>query len=256
LFQRQSRRTLAIISRSMVPRLVVSLPRDSSTVDSRDRCCGVMGPSSHRIAARSRTLRSSRTFPGQSYCQSASRASRVSLALARVHRLSQIAVGRGDDADVRLQHSGAAEPLELALLQDAQELGLGRQGHVAHLVEEQHAARRQLDLARLGELRAGEGAALIAEQLRLEQLLGQRRTVQGDERGVLARGRLMDEAGDDLLAGARLAADQHGRVGGGHLRCFPEHVPRRRERLPAEEPAEEGTLSGAVIGLKGGMIQS
>jgi len=33
---------------------------------------------SHRIAARSRTLRSSRTLPGQSYCSSASRASSVS----------------------------------------------------------------------------------------------------------------------------------------------------------------------------------
>ena len=83
----------------------------------------------------------------------------------------------------------AAEPLELALLQHAQELRLRGQAHLADLVEEQHAARRQLDLPGLGLLRAGERAALVAEQLRLEQLLGQRGAVQRDERPGLARGR-------------------------------------------------------------------
>ena len=83
----------------------------------------------------------------------------------------------------------AAEPLELALLQHAQELRLRRQAHLADLVEEQHAAGGQLDLARLGLLRAGERAALVAEELRLEQLLGQRRAVQRDERPAPARAR-------------------------------------------------------------------
>ena len=77
-----------------------------------------------------------------------------------------------------------AEPLELALLQHAQELRLRREAHLADLVEEQHAAGRQLDLARLGLLRARERAALVAEQLRLEQLLRQRGAVQRDERSL------------------------------------------------------------------------
>ena len=40
---------------------------------------------------------------------------------------------------------------------------------------------RQLEPAALLRDRAGEGAALVAEQLALEQRLGQRRAVDGDE---------------------------------------------------------------------------
>ena len=74
-----------------------------------------------------------------------------------------------------------------ALLQEAQQLGLQRERHVADLVEEQRAAVGGLELARglLGG--AGEGARLVAEQLAFEQLLGNGRAVDGDER-LLARG--------------------------------------------------------------------
>ena len=164
--------------------------------------------------------------------------------VATLHRLPQIAVGRGHDADVRLEQPGAAEPLELALLQDAQELGLRRQAHLADLVEEQHAAGGQLDLARLGLLRAREGATLVAEELGLEQLLGERRAVQRDERAALARGGLVDEARDDLLAGAGLAADQDGRIGGGHLRRLLEHA-LPISRLPDDDRARLAIDLGA-----------
>ena len=75
----------------------------------------------------------------------------VEQVLAKVAALDgfpQVAVGRGDHPDVRLQEARPAEPLELALLQHAQELRLRGQAHLADLVEEQHAARRQLHLAR------------------------------------------------------------------------------------------------------------
>ena len=100
----------------------------------------------------------------------------VEQVLAKVAALdgfAQVAVGGGDDPDVRLQEARPAEPLELALLQHPQELRLRGQAHLADLVEEQHAARRELHLTGLGLLRARERAALVAEQLRLEQLLGQ-----------------------------------------------------------------------------------
>ena len=54
------------------------------------------------------------------------------------------------------------------------------------LVEEQHAARRQLHLSGLCLLRARERAALVSKQLRLEQLLGQRGAIQCHERPALA----------------------------------------------------------------------
>ena len=85
------------------------------------------------------------------------------------HPLLEVAVGRGDDADVDVQRLGAADPLETPLLERAQDLRLQRQRQLADLVEEQRAAMRQLEPAGLARRRAGERALLVAEQLGLEQ---------------------------------------------------------------------------------------
>ena len=63
----------------------------------------------------------------------------------------EIAVRRGDDADVDLSRARSAEALELTLLQDAQKLGLQIERQVANLVEEQRPA--------MGQLRTCPGAA-------------------------------------------------------------------------------------------------
>ena len=76
---------------------------------------------------------------------------------------------------------------------------------------------RVLELAELALLRAGEGALLEAEQLALEQLRRQRGAVHLDEGLVAAARELEQRARDQLLAGAALAAHQHGDVGVGDL---------------------------------------
>ena len=80
---------------------------------------------------------------------------------------------------------------------------------VAELVEEQGAAVGFLEpaVARLG--RAGEAARLVAEQLGLDQIFGQRRAVHDDQRARPARRQVVEPLGDQLLAGAALADDQH-----------------------------------------------
>ena len=93
-----------------------------------------------------------------------------------------------------LMRLGAADPLELALLQHAQQLGLERRRDLADLVEEQRAAVGQLEAALAGVDGAGEGALLVAEQLGLQQRLRQRRAVDLDERPVRARRQLVDGA--------------------------------------------------------------
>ena len=60
----------------------------------------------------------------------------------------------------------AAEPLELAILQDAQELHLHRGGDVADFVEKQRAAFCELDAPGLALRGAGERALLVAEESR------------------------------------------------------------------------------------------
>ena len=83
----------------------------------------------------------------------------------------------------------------------------------ADLVEEDRAAVGQRELAALGHRRAGEGAADVAEQLRFEQRLRNRRAVDLDERHVALRAAVVDEPRHHLLARAGFAGDQHGALG-------------------------------------------
>ena len=142
-------------------------------------------------------------------------------------------------------HARAAEAHELALLEHAQQLGLDRRRHLADLVEEQHAAVGLLDASRLGGDRAGERAALVAEQLRLEQLVGQRRAVDRDERPVAAARRVVDEPRHDFLAGARLAGQQHRGFGLRDARGLRQHV------LPLLRVADDAPLAAARLELAG-----
>src|SRR5207247_8687493 len=56
---------------------------------------------------------------------------------------------------------------------------------------------------------AGERPALVAEELGLDQLVGDGGAVHLDERLCAARGQRVDRAGDQLLAAAVLAVDEY-----------------------------------------------
>jgi hypothetical protein len=101
------------------------------------------------------------------------------------------------------------------LLQDPQQLGLQRQRQLADLVEEDRAAVGLGEQAQAIGAGVGERAALVAEQLALDQRLGHRGQVDRDERRLGPRRVVVDRARDQLLAGAALAGDQHrrGRAG-------------------------------------------
>src|SRR5207248_3465278 len=122
-----------------------------------------------------------------------------------LHQRLEIAVCCDDHSSVDDDGTLAADALELPFLQQAQELGLHRSGHVANLVEEQRAAMGLLELAEMSRRRAGERAFLVAEELRLDQLGRNRRAVHGDERLVLPRASIVNRARDQLLAGTGLA---------------------------------------------------
>src|SRR5262249_12759087 len=112
----------------------------------------------------------------------------------------------------------AADAADRPLLQGAQELGLKRGRELADLVEEAGAAGRGLEQAAARRERAGERAALVAEQLRLEQRLGQRGVVDDHEGPRGPRAGAVNRARDQLLAGPGLALDQDGRVERRHAR--------------------------------------
>ena len=105
---------------------------------------------------------------------------------ALLHPRLEVLVGGGDHAHVRRERRVAADAVELAVGEHAQQARLQVGRHVADLVEEERAAVGLLEAPAAHRLRAGEGAALVAEELALEQVLGDRRGVDRDE-GAWAR---------------------------------------------------------------------
>src|SRR5207247_8036090 len=97
----------------------------------------------------------------------------------------------------------------------------------AHLVEE--------DRARVGELeapdaplgRAGERAFFMSKQLALEERLGERTDVLGDEGFVLAPRQPVQRPRDDLFPRSALAFDEHRTGDGGHLLALHETFTQR-----------------------------
>jgi hypothetical protein len=101
--------------------------------------------------------------------------------------LGEVLVRGREDAHVDVHRLAAADRPELALLQEAQQLLLHVGAHVPDLVEEERPLVRHLQQPLAAGARAGEGAALVAEELALEQRVGQRRAVLGDEAALRAR---------------------------------------------------------------------
>src|SRR6202007_1259583 len=121
----------------------------------------------------------------------------------------EVAVGGGDDAHVDPDVRRAADALEGALLEEAQQLDLQCRGDLADLVEEDGAAVGRLEQPFALALGVGESAALVAEELALEEGLRQRAAGDVLERppGALAMG--VDLLRHQALAGPALAAEQH-----------------------------------------------
>src|SRR5439155_21622808 len=112
------------------------------------------------------------------------------------------------------------------------------EGHMAELVEEQGAAARQLEASDPRSDGAGEGTALVAEQLGLEETLRDGGAIHGDQGAALARARAMNRLRQQLLARAALALDQHREV---RRRPAPSGLQRLDEsRVRAAQLLEAG----------------
>ena len=102
--------------------------------------------------------------------------------------------------------------LHLAVLEEPEEQRLHAEAHLAHFVQEQRAAVRELQLAGLVTVGAGEAALHVAEQLRFEKRLREAGAVDRDERTRSARGAHVDLSRDEILAHPALTGDEHLRV--------------------------------------------
>ncbi len=167
--------------------------------------------------------------------------------------LQKIPVRRGDEADVDLDHLLAADAGDLPLLEDAKKLHLHPERHLAHLVEKEAPPVGLAELPLLPPVGAGEGPLLVAEELRFEKGLGDRRAVEPDERAILPEAVEMDEPRDHLLARPRFAGDEDRRLRGGDLGGGveePGHGGGAADQVPPVEPLAEAFLQEAVLLLQ------
>src|SRR5688500_8546840 len=116
---------------------------------------------------------------------------------------------RRNDAGRHVHATRGAEPDDDSLFQHTQQLRLCGQGKLADLVEEQRAFTRALERTLSRRVRARERAALVTEQLTLDELLGQRRAVHGDEWLLRSPTQAMNVPGNELLPGAALSDDEY-----------------------------------------------
>src|SRR5215467_720622 len=135
---------------------------------------------------------------------------------AAAQRLLQALVARRHHPHVDGDDVAPAYPLDLALLQEAQQLDLQGQAHLGDLVQEQGAAVAHLHLALPLGVGAREGALLVAEQLALQEGLWNGAAVDGHEGTGVTRTVGVHGAGDQLLARAALPFAENGGVRLGH----------------------------------------
>ncbi len=166
------------------------------------------------------------------------------------HGTLEILVRRRDHAHVDGERPGAAHAHHLALLEHAEHLGLHGEAHVADLVEEEGPAVRPLDEPR-ALLDARRHAAFDAEKLALEQRLGQRRAVDGDERSAAAAAVMVERARDQLLPRPARAEHEDRDVGGGEPLDDPEHPAEGGARTDEHRLARSGVERGAQAAVFG-----
>src|SRR5437667_4733192 len=128
------------------------------------------------------------------------------------HRLLEVPVGGGDHADVDVDHTVAPDARESEVLQYVEELGLQGERQFRDLVQVDRALVRELELAGLAAVGAGERPLFVSEELALHQPLGNRGTVDLDEWPLGAGRPGMDGPGDAVFAHPAFAAEQDRRI--------------------------------------------
>ena len=135
------------------------------------------------------------------------------------HRLARSRLVAAMTRTSTLERAGAAHPLELALLQHPQQLGLQLQGQLADLVQEQRAAVAPARTGPCWRATAPVNAPFSWPNSSLSSSVSGRAAQLTVMNGRFCAGAVVvDRPGHQLLAGAGLARDQHRGLGGGdHL---------------------------------------
>ena len=127
---------------------------------------------------------------------------------AGAHRGCQVDAGGRDDPHVHRLVAGAAEPAYRPRFDRGQQLDLQGVGKLPDLVEEQRAVMGRFDQSLLGGPGVGERSALEAEELRLQERVGNRGAVDVDEGAGAASSAPVEQTGHQPLSRPRFTEEQ------------------------------------------------
>ena len=120
----------------------------------------------------------------------------------------------GHKAEINDLVGACPQTLHAAGFEDAQQLCLQGQRHVADFVKEQRSAGGLFDAAGTRAVGAGEGALVMAEKFAFQQFCRDGGAVHGNQRALAARG-AVDGFGHEFLAGPGGTTDEDGCIGDG-----------------------------------------
>ena len=138
----------------------------------------------------------------------------------------EIAIRRGDHADIDLDRFARAERLNFLRFDRAQELGLSGRAELSDFIEEKRARIRLRELACFGSISAGKRAALIAEQFALEKRFGNRSAIHRHE-AAGAPAEIVEGARGEILTRSAFARDQDGAIDAGSESDLAAHASHR-----------------------------
>src|SRR5690349_24640903 len=127
--------------------------------------------------------------------------------------LLQLFVRGGDHTHVHGCWMVRTDTLEALLLEHAKNFCLCPQAHIAHFVQEERAVIGFLEFANFVFTGAREAALDVPEELGLDQFLGNRGAIYLYKWLAAAQTGGVERAGDQFLAGATLAINEHPPVG-------------------------------------------
>ena len=167
------------------------------------------------------------------------------------HRLFEVSIRRGNDADVDLDRPVAAQALDRSLLENPQQLDLHVERHFADLVQEDRRPVGGFEAAHLASDCTGEGPALVAEELAFDERRWNRRAVDEDHGKAAPGAGIVNRLSEELLAHTGLAEEQHRRTGRCHVVQLIENTTNRLapvdDRSVGLNPGHPGGCSGVVI---------
>src|SRR5438093_5691822 len=125
------------------------------------------------------------------------------------HGFFKVVMGHSDYPDIHWDDVSAATSLNGALLEEAQQLGLGARAEVADFVEKNRAVIGLLETSDTPRVSAREGAPLVSEEFAFQRGFRQVCAVHLDKWPARPLAMVMNGVGNQFLACPRFASNQY-----------------------------------------------